>query len=65
MITLVGCSLLKGQSTNRPHLFNGTNYNNEKARIKIYIHAVDSNLSRTFMNGPKAPTNVGEIIPKD
>ena len=55
MTTLVSTSLVEGQSTNRPPLFNGTCYNYWKARMRIYIQAVDYELWRVISNGPKFP----------
>ena len=48
-------SLAKGQSTNRPPLFSGSNYPYWKARMKIYIQAVNYHLWRVIVNGPQIP----------
>ena len=45
-------SLAEGQSTNRPPLFTGTNYAYWKARMKIYIKAVDFQLWKVILKGP-------------
>ena len=37
-------SFNKGQSTNRPPLFNEANYTYLKARMKIFIQALDYNM---------------------
>ena len=46
-------SLAEGQSTNRPPLFSGTNFPYWKARIKIYIQAVDYHLQKVILKGPQ------------
>lgn len=48
--------LTEGQSTNRPPLFNGTNYTYWKARMKIFIQAFDYDLWGIIINGPHTPT---------
>ena len=46
-------SLAEGQSTNRPPLFSGMNFPYWKARMKIYIQAVNYHLWRAIVNGPQ------------
>ncbi len=66
MTTQVGCSMSEGQSTNRPPLFNGTNYTYWKARMRIFIQALDYELWYIITRGPHTPTISieGTIIPK-
>ncbi len=66
MTTQVGCSISEGQSTNRPPLFNGTNYTYWKARMRIFIQALDYELWYIITRGPHTPTISieGTIIPK-
>ena len=56
MTTNFGCSLSEGQSTNRPPIFNGTNYNYWNNRMRIYIQSVDYELWRIIVRGPRTPT---------
>ena len=58
MATQVGTSLAEGQSTNRPPLFNGSNYTYWKARIKIFIQALDYDMWSIIVNGPHTPTKI-------
>ena len=44
-------SLAEGQSTNRPPLFLSTNFPYWKARMKIYIQAVDYHLWKVILKG--------------
>ena len=46
-------SLVEGQSTNKPSLFPSTNFPYQKARIKIYIQAVDYHLWKVILKGPQ------------
>ena len=46
-------SLAEGQSTNRPLLFSSTNFPYWKARIKIYIQAVNYHSWRVILKGPQ------------
>ena len=59
-------SLSEGQSTHRPPLFNGTNYNYWKARMKIYMQT-DYSLWRIVQKGIDHPTKKvdNEIVFKD
>ena len=57
MATQFSSSLNEGQSTNRPLLFNGANYIYWKARMKIFIQALDYNLWILIVNGPYIPTH--------
>ena len=58
MATQVGASLAEGQSTNRPPLFNGSNYTYWKAQIKIFIQALDYDMWSIIVNGPHTPTKI-------
>ena len=58
MATHVGTSLAEGQSTNRPPLFNGSNYTYWKARMKIFIQALDYDMWSIIVNGPHTPTKI-------
>ena len=62
MITIVGSSLGDSQSTNRPTMFNGTNCNYWKFRMRIYIQSVSYELWRIIVNGPKVPTMTIERV---
>ena len=57
MATQFGPSLNEGQSTNRTPLFNGVNYTYWKARIKIFIQALDYNMWSVIINGPHILTH--------
>ena len=48
-------SLAEGQSTNRPPLFSGTIFCYWKARMKIYIQAIDYHLKKVIFKGPQIP----------
>ena len=56
MAAQVGSTFFEGQSTNRPPLFNGSNYSYWKARMKIFIQALDYDLWSIIVNGPHTPT---------
>ena len=56
MATQLGSTLAEGQSTNMPPLFNGSNYTYWKARMRIFIQALDYDLWSTILNGPHTPT---------
>ena len=62
----ISTSLAEGQSTNRPPLFTDTNFPYWKARIKIYIQAVDYHLWKVIHKGPQISTIRvdGNDIPK-
>ena len=66
MTTQMSSSLAEGQSSTRPPLFSGTHYGYWKARMKIYIQAVDFQLWRIITRGPHTPIiNVNGVdIPK-
>ena len=66
MATIVGTHLAEGQSTTRPPLFNGENYNYWKVRMMIYIQANNYEEWVIISKGPKIPTKiVGEAqVPK-
>ena len=53
----------KGQSTNRPPLFNEVNYTYWKDMMKIFIQALNYNLWTIIVNGPHIPTQtINNII---
>ena len=56
MAIQMSASLVEGQSTNRPPLFNGTNYTYWKACMHIYIQELDYQLWRVIIKGPHTPT---------
>ena len=66
MATQVDASLAEGQSTNRPPLFNGSNYTYWKARIKIFIQILDYDMWSIIVNGSHIPTKLidGMSLPK-
>ena len=47
----------EGQSTNKPPLFNEVNYTYWKARMKIFIQALDYNIQSVIVNAPHIPTH--------
>ena len=51
-------SLSEGQSTNRPPFFNRSNYTYWKARMKIFIQALDYNMWSITVNSPHTPTKI-------
>ncbi|KAI5675764.1 hypothetical protein M9H77_06714 [Catharanthus roseus] len=54
---------VEGSSTNRPPLFDGTNYTFRKSRIKIYICSINFNLWSIAEKGPYVPMK-DEMIKK-
>ena len=62
MATQVGASLAEGQSTNRPPLFNGSNYTYWKARMKIFIQALDYDMQSIIVNGAHTPTKIIDSV---
>ena len=58
MATQVGTLLVDGQSTNRPPLFNRSNYTFQKVRMKIFIQALDYNMWSIIVNRPHLPTKL-------
>ncbi|XP_038989467.1 uncharacterized protein LOC120113034, partial [Phoenix dactylifera] len=54
------------QATNRPPLFNGTNYTYWKTRMRIFIQAQDYALWRVIVKGPQEPSHMvnGIQVPK-
>ena len=58
MATQVGTSLAEGQSTNRPPLFNGSNYTYLKAQMKIFIQILDYDIWSIIVNRPHTPTKI-------
>ena len=68
MATPIGSSFVEGQSISKPPLFNGINYTFWKARIKIFIQALNYNMWRVITKGPHTPTikvnGVSHLKPK-
>ena len=66
MATQMSTSLIEGQSTNHPSLFNETNYTYWKACIWIYIQTLDYQVWRVIIKDPHTPTIKidGKDIPK-
>ena len=54
----VNMHTLEGHSTNRPPLFNGSDYNYWKARMTIYLQSIDYSLWEVIENGPYVPLKV-------
>ncbi|XVF31867.1 hypothetical protein REPUB_Repub17cG0031300 [Reevesia pubescens] len=52
--------ILEGNATNRPPLFDGTNYQFWSTRIAIYIQAYDMDMWDVIMEGPFIPTKKDE-----
>jgi hypothetical protein len=67
MANLIRPQMLKGQFSNRPHLFISSDYDYWKTRMTIYIKALDYRVWRVIANGPQVPIkNVsGEKVPKE
>ena len=53
MANPMSTSLAEGQSTNRPPLFLGINFPYQKARMKIYIQAINYHLQRVILKEPQ------------
>jgi hypothetical protein len=53
-----GTFLKEGMSSNRPPLFDGTNYNYWSSRMVNYVQAVDYRLWRIITKGPLIPTKL-------
>ena len=49
---------LKGNSINRPLIFNGEGYHYWKTRMRIFIEAIDLNIWKAIEIGPFHPTMV-------
>lgn len=58
MATSNNGSYLEGNSTMRPPLFNGSNYNYWKTRMMIYLQFKDYNLWEAVVNGPHVRTTI-------
>ena len=58
---------MEGQSTHRPPLFNGVDYNYWKVRMRVYLQSIDYALWRIVEDGPFVPTksDKDKLIPKD
>ncbi|XVE95893.1 hypothetical protein REPUB_Repub02eG0174500 [Reevesia pubescens] len=59
--------ILEGHATNRPPLFDGTNYQFWSTRIAVYIQARDMDMWDIIMEGPFIPTKkneANEVVPK-
>jgi hypothetical protein len=58
--------MVEGQSTNRPPLFNSSNYSYWKTRMTTYIKGQDYLIWKIIVNGPHVPTKIVEEqeIPK-
>jgi hypothetical protein len=58
--------MVEGQSTNRPPLFNSSDYSYWKTRITTYIKGQDYLIWKIIVNGPHVPTKIVEEqeIPK-
>jgi hypothetical protein len=58
--------MVEGQSTNRPPLFNSSDYSYWKTRMTIYIKGQDYLIWKIIVNGPHVPTKIVEEqeIPK-
>ncbi|EOY03357.1 Uncharacterized protein TCM_018339 [Theobroma cacao] len=60
--------VVEGQSTNRPPLFDGSNYLYWSTRMSIYIRAIDYEMWDVITDGPFMPSTVNvvtnELIPK-
>jgi hypothetical protein len=58
--------MLEGQSTNRPPLFNSSDYSYWKTRMTTYIKGQDYLIWKIIVNGPHVPTKIVEEqeIPK-
>ena len=54
--------LNEGQSINRTPLFNRENYTYWKARMRIFIQALDYNIWSAIVNGPHVPTHTVKNI---
>ena len=59
---------MKSHSTNRPPLFDGTNYQFWSKRMSIYMRSCDYKIWKVFMDDPNVPTKIkresGELEPK-
>ena len=67
MATIVSTHLAEGQSTTRPPLFNGENYNYWKVRMMIFIQANSYEEWNIISKGPKIPSKLVENrrVPKE
>ena len=51
---------IEGHSTNRPPLFDGTNYQFWSNRMSIYMRSCDYEMWEVVMDGPYVPTKTKE-----
>ena len=58
METIVNTHLAKGQSTTRPPLFDGENYNYWKVRMMIFIQANSYEEWNIIFKGPRIPSKL-------
>ena len=67
-MTLQNSIVAEGQSTNRPPLFDGSNYPYWGTRISIYIRAIDYEMWDVITDGCFIPSTLNivtnEMIPK-
>ncbi|EOX99913.1 Uncharacterized protein TCM_008921 [Theobroma cacao] len=60
--------VVEGQSTNRPPLFDGSNYPYWSTRMSIYIRAIDYEMWDVIIDGPFIPSTLSvvtnELMPK-
>ena len=63
MVAHSGFVCQEGQSSNRPSLFNGSNYGYWKKRIKIFIQASDYKMWGIIVSGLHAPTKIINNVP--
>ena len=63
MVAHLGFVCQDGQSSNRPPLFNESNYGYWKARIKIFIQAFDYKMWDIIVSGPHTSTKIINNVP--
>ncbi|KAI5671143.1 hypothetical protein M9H77_11507 [Catharanthus roseus] len=61
MASISNLPYVEGSSTNRPPLFNGTNYTFRKSRIRIYIISINFDLWSIVEKGPYIPKKDGIV----
>ena len=62
MATIVSTHLAEGQSTTKPPLFDGENYNYWKVRMMIFIQANSYEEWNIIFKGPKIPSKLVNSI---
>ena len=61
----MGSFLKEGMSSNRPPLFDGTDYDYWSSRMRFHVQAIDFTLWRIIVDGPLVPTKLKVVLAGD